>query len=84
MDGDLLALDGLGAGAGFQDLLLESHLAVLRVSSPKFGGGAALVWWLLIGGGASVTYISGYSYHLTLQRAHGFSPKSFPSILSRP
>ena len=55
VDGDLLALDGLGAGAGFQDLLLESHLPVLRVSSPKFGGGAALAWWLLIGGGAGAS-----------------------------
>ena len=47
MDGDLLALDGLGAGAGSQDLLGESHLSV---SSPQLGGGAAaLVLWLLTG-----------------------------------
>jgi hypothetical protein len=61
VDGDLLALDGLGAGARFQDLLLESHLPVIRVSSPQLRDGtAALVLLSLTGGGA--TYISGYIY----------------------
>jgi hypothetical protein len=80
VDGDLLALDGVGAGADFQDLLLESHLRVLRVSSPELGDCAALVLWFLTGGCA--TYISGFFFYK--QRVHTFIPQEFfPFILSR-
>jgi hypothetical protein len=79
VDGDLLALDGVGAGAGFQDLLLESHLRVLRVSSPELGDCAALVLWFLTGGCA--TYISGFFFISNVYTP--LFPKSFPFILSR-
>lgn len=38
MDGDLLALCRLGAGAGSQDLLLEAHPSLLRRLSPELDG----------------------------------------------
>lgn len=58
MDGDLLALHGLGASAGSQDLLLKTHLRLLlsgvspRLDRSVCAAAAGILMRTVPGGGA--------------------------------